>query len=143
MAAVTIMRTYFRVVINVSSETAWTIIDQGINEFDSLVEFTEVDMKTLCTTIHRPGRMIINPMANIDDQPTTICDPGHLISMEAKKRFLMNAYVSMHQARTSRPIDSQLITHTFIISIAPLQEQALDYSKPQAIDKPLGHRCVI
>ena len=47
MDAVKITRAYFQVVINVSSETAWTIIDQGLDDFDSLVEFTEADMKTL------------------------------------------------------------------------------------------------
>ena len=58
MADVTIMRTYFRVVINLSSETARTIIDQGLDDFndfddfDSLVKFSEADMKTLCTTQH-------------------------------------------------------------------------------------------
>ena len=83
MADVEIMRTYFRVVINFSSETAWTIIYQGLGDFDSLVEFTEADMKTLYTTIRRPGGMIINPRANIADQPPNICGPGHLISMVA------------------------------------------------------------
>ena len=61
MAAGAIMRTYFQDVINISAETARTIIDQGLDDFDSLVEFTEADIKTLCTTIHRPGGMINNP----------------------------------------------------------------------------------
>ena len=107
MDAVKITRAYFQVVINVSSETAWTIIDQGLDEFDSLVEFTEEDMKTLCTTIRLPGRIMINPRANIADQPPTIREPGHLISMVAEKQLLMSAYAEMHQSLTSRPIDSQ------------------------------------
>ena len=83
MAAVAIMRTYFRVVINVSEETDRTIIDQGLDDLDSLVEFAKAYMKALCTTIFRPGGMIINPRANIDDQPPTICDSDHFISMVA------------------------------------------------------------
>ena len=83
MAAVAIMRTYFWVVINVSAETARTIIYQGLDDFDSLVEFTKADTKTLCTTICCPGVMIINPRDNIAEQHPTICDPGHLISMVA------------------------------------------------------------
>ena len=120
MAAVTIMRTYFRVVINFSSETAWTIINDGIDDLDSLVEFTEADMKTLCTTIRRPGGMIMNPRTNIDDQLPTIRDPGHLISMVAAKRLLVTAYTAMHQALTSRPIDSHLMTQEFVMSLDPL-----------------------
>ena len=137
MAAVAVMRTYFRDVINVSAETARNIIDQGLGEFDSLVEFTEAYMKTLCTTIRRPDRMINNPRANIADQPPTISDPGHLISMVAEKSLLMTAYAEMYQAYTSRPIDSQFMTRALIMSLAPLREQELGYSKPRAIDKPL------
>ena len=120
------MRTYFRDVINVSAETARTIINQGLDDFDSLVEFTKADMKTLCMIIIPPGGMIINPRANIDDQTLTVCDPGHLISMVAEKRLLMTAYAEMHQSRTSRPIDSQSMTQAFIMSLAHLREQELD-----------------
>ena len=119
MAVVAIMRTYFQVVINILSEMARTIINQVLDDFDSFVEFTEADIKTLCTTICRPGRMIINLRVNIADQPPTIRDPGHLISMVAEKRLLMTAYTAMHQARTSRPIDSQLMTQALIMSLAP------------------------
>ena len=136
MAAVAIMRTYFWFVINVSAETSRTIIDQGLDEFDSLVEFTEADMKTLCTAIRRKGRMIINPRANIADQPPTICDPTHLISMVADKRILMTDYASMHQPCTSIQIDSQSTTRAFIVSLDPLREQELSYIDPQAIYKP-------
>ena len=61
------MITYCRVVINVTAETAQTIIDQELDEFDSLVESTEVDMNTLCTTIRCPDGMIINTRDNIAD----------------------------------------------------------------------------
>ena len=122
MAAVKITRTYFRVVINVSSETARTIIDQGLDDFDSLVEFNEADMNTLCTTIHRPGVMIINLRDNIADQPPTIFDPGHLIYMLSEKRLLMTAYAATHQACTSRPIDPQLMNRAFIMYFSPIRE---------------------
>ena len=125
MAAVAIIITYFRVVISVSVETSRTIIDQGLDDLDSLVEFTEADMKRLCTTILRPGKMVINPRADIPDQPPTIRDPGHLISMIAEKQLLMTAYAEMHHSRTSRPIDSQSMTRSFIIYLAPIREQEL------------------
>ena len=91
----------------------------------------------LCTTIRLPGGMIIILRANIADQPPTIRDSGHLISMVAEKRLIMTAYAAMHQARTLIPIDSQSMTQSFIMYLAPLREQELSYRKPQAIDKPL------
>ena len=87
MDAVAITITYFWVVINVSTETAQTIIDQGLDDFDSLAEFTEADMKTLCTTIRRSDGMIINQRENIIDQNPTIRDPGHLIYMVAIRPY--------------------------------------------------------
>ena len=94
------------------------------------MEFNEVHMKTLCTTIRCPGGMIINPRDNITDQPLTVHDPIHLISMVAEKRLLMTAYVAINQALTSIPIDSQSITRAFIMSLAPLREQDLAYNEP-------------
>ena len=114
-----------------------TIIDQGLNDFNSLVEFAKADMKTLCTTILCPCGMIIYPRANVSYQTSTIRDLGHLISLVADKQLLMTTYVEMHQAHTSRPIDSKLTTREFIMYIAPLWEQELSYSDPQAIDRPL------
>ena len=101
MVAVAITRMYFRVVINVSEETSRTIINQVLDDFDYLVELTEADMKTLCTTILCPCGMIIYPRDIISDQHPTISDPGHLIYMVAEKRILVTAYAEMHQARTS------------------------------------------
>ena len=97
----------------------------------------EAFRKTLYTTIHHPGGMINNPRANIADQPPTIHDPGHIISMLAKKRLLMTAYAAMHQARISRPVESKSTTRAFIMSIAPIREQELAYREPRSIDKSL------
>ena len=139
MTAVPIMRTDFQDIINVSAETARTIIDQELDDFNSLVKFTKADMKTLCTTICRPDRMIINPRANIADQPPTIRDPCHLILMVSEKRILVTAYAEMHQAHASRPIDSQSMTQAFIMTLAPKREQELAYIEPRAIYKPLRY----
>ena len=57
--------------------------------------------------------------------------------MVAEKRLLIIAYATMGQARTLRPIDSQSITQAFIMCLAPLREQELTYSDPQAIYNPL------
>ena len=101
------------------------------------MEFTEADTKTLCTTICCPCGMMINPRESISDQPPTIHDPGHLISMVAEKWLLMTSYAKMHQAHTSRLIESQLMNQSFIMSISPLRKQELAYSDPQEIDNPL------
>ena len=101
------------------------------------MEFTEADTKTLFTTICCPGETIIKKRVNIADQPPTIRDPDHPISIVSEKRLLTTAYAEMHQERTSRPIDSQSMTRSFIMYLAPLRQQELAYSDPQATDNPL------
>ena len=123
--------------MNISAETARTIIYQGLNDFDSLVESFEAHMKTLCTTICCLGAMINNLRVNIAEQTPTIRDPGHLISMGAEKGLLMTAYAAIHQECTSKQIDSQLMTQAFIIYLATLIEKDLAHSKPREINKPL------
>ena len=137
MANIAIMRTYFQDVINVSAETARWIVDQGLDDFDTLKDFSESDMKTLCATARYPGGMIPNPTAHVAGQAPTIRDPGHVITMVAEKRLIMTAYAAMHQTCTSRPINARTMTRPSIMSLAPLRELELAYSDPTPIDKPL------
>ena len=120
MANIVIMRTYFQDVVNVSAEASRIIVDQGLDDFITLVDFSEVDMKTLCAAVCRPGGMIINPQAHVPNQPTEIRDPGHVVSMVSEKRLVMTAYTAMHQQITSRPINARTMTRDFIMSLSPL-----------------------
>ena len=79
MANIAIMRTYFQDVVNVSAETSRIIVDQGLDDFSTLVDFSEADMKTLCATVRRPGGTIANPQAHVENQPAEIRDPGHVV----------------------------------------------------------------
>ena len=108
--------------------------------FDELDGFSENYMRTLCTTIRRPGGSIPNPRVAVRGQPPIIRDPGNVISMVAEKRLILTAYAAMRQTRTSRPINAQTMTRTFIMSLAPLREQERVYKDPVSIEKPLIHR---
>ena len=123
--------------INTSTDTVRTIVNQGLDDFNTLADFSESDMKMLCARVSRSGGMIPNPTANVAGQPPTIRDPGHVISMVAGKRLIMTAYAAMHQTCTSRPINIITTTSPFIISSAPLRELDLTYSDPILIDNPL------
>ena len=80
-----IMRTYLQTVVNFSAATARLITDQGMDDFDELDGFSENYMRTLCTTIRRPGGSIPNPRVAVRGQPPIIRDPGNVISMVAEK----------------------------------------------------------
>ena len=131
------MRTYFADIVSVSAENARTIVDQGLDNFTTLSDFTEDDMKTLSTTVCRPGGIIVNPRAALADQPPTIRDPGHLISVVTEKQLIMMVYAAMHNDRTSRLTNSRLMNREFVIYLVSLRKQELAYSALPAIDKPL------
>ena len=80
-----IMKTYLQAVVNVSAATSRLINDKGMDDFDELDDFSEDDMRTLCTNIRRPGGSITNPRVAVRSQPPIIRDPGNIISMVAEK----------------------------------------------------------
>ena len=100
MAAV-LMRQYLETVVNVSAPTARVMTDQGLDDFDTVTDFTEDDMKTLCVSIRRPGGLVPNPRAADPNQPPEIRNPGHVVSMISEKRLLLTAFAAHHLARTS------------------------------------------
>ena len=65
MANTQAMRAYFQNVINVSAKTVYTIVDQVLDDFASLSDFSEANMKTLYITIRRPGGTIVNPRTSV------------------------------------------------------------------------------
>ena len=137
MASIAIMRNYVADIVNFSAETARTIINQGLDDFTTLSDFTKDDMKTLYTAVCCPGGMIVNPRASLADQSPAICDPGHLISMVVENCLIMTVYAAMHNDHTSRPTNSRSMTREFFMSLVPLCEQELAYISPPASDKPL------
>ena len=132
-----IMRTYLQTVVNVSAATSRLINDKGMDDFDELDDFSEDDMRTLCTNIRRPGGSITNPRVAVRGQPPIIRDPRNVISMVAEERLILTAYAAMHQTRTSSPINAQTMTRTFIMSLVPLREQKLVYKDLVSIANPL------
>ena len=131
-----IMRLYLETVVNISAATVHQITDQGMDDFDELDGFSEDDIRTLCTTIRRPGGTIPNQRVAVRDQLPIIRDPGNVISMVAEKRLILTAYAVMNQTRTSRPINAETTTRAFIMSLSLLREQELAYKDPVSIENP-------
>ena len=122
MAAV-LMRVYLGNVVNVSASTARVMTNQGLDDFDTITNFTEDYMKTLCVSIRRPGGLVANLRAANPGQPAELRNPGHVVSLISEKRLLLPAFAAHHLARISHPINPVSMTRVYITSLSPLREQ--------------------
>lgn len=63
MATVAAVRTYLKSVIGLGddqlgTERANALIAEGLDTFDALVDFNKDDIKSLCSTVRKPGGTI-------------------------------------------------------------------------------------
>ena len=114
-------KVYLENIVSVFTQTARVITDQGLDDFDTLTNFNEENMRTLYVTICHPRGLVPSPRAVDPGQPADICDPGHFISMLAKKCMILMSFTEKNQAQTSRPINATMMTRVLISSLSPLR----------------------
>ena len=99
MANIVVTRNYLQNVIGLTDAAqANAVIDEGITNLEDLADFEEDDIKTLCSSVRRPGGMILlggNPVAN----------PGHNIPAICETRLILAAYAAKIYRSVMRPID--------------------------------------
>ena len=55
-----LMRVYLENVVNVFAPTVQVMTNQGLDDFNTITDFTEDNMKTLYLSIGRPGELVNN-----------------------------------------------------------------------------------
>ena len=93
MAAQAAIRTYLKDVIGLGNdqlgtERANAIIAEGLDGFDALVDFNKDDIKSLCSTVRKPGGTIEDP----NDNTRQISNPGTSIPAISEGRLQLCAY---------------------------------------------------
>ena len=117
MAAAAVMHTFLEGKINVSTTTAQSITDQGLDDFDEIVNLSEEDMKTMCNNVRSLEGNIMNPHTAVVGHPPTIRNPGSVISIVAEKRLALIVYTIIHQSRISCHVDAVTMTQPYITGI--------------------------
>ena len=95
---------------------------QGMDDLVELSLLTDSEVDALCKLVRNPGGM----RAAVGRQPAQP-DRGLAISMVAITNLKLACYYVRHQARTSRPCDSRLITLQRIRRLRPLKTMKLAY----------------
>ena len=91
------MRTYLRDVIGILDPLGRreAIQAEGLNVISDFAEFDREDIKTLCSSVRKPGGVIPNLNAGEAGQPATIPNPGHSIPAICGKRMILAAFTAM------------------------------------------------
>ena len=99
-------RTYLRDVIGVTDprERREAIQSEGLETLNDFLEFDKDGIKTLCSSVRKPGGMIANPNAAVEGQPAQIPNPGFNIPAICEKRMIAATYTARTYDLIGRPI---------------------------------------
>jgi hypothetical protein len=94
---------YFNNTLGIASvDTRNALLDQGLDDFDHFLGFSEEDIEQICANVRKPGGTIANPDAGEDGQPARIPNPGHPIGYLHEKRLKQLCYERNQLVRVQR-----------------------------------------
>ena len=108
--------------------------DQDMNDLSEFKLMTDKEVESLCKVVRRPGGTIPNPSAAVAGQPPTIPNPGIPVSQHAENNLKLMCFYLRFRDRTSRTLDTALITLENVRNIKYLkewEEEHKDVEKPE------------
>ncbi len=126
MAAEAAIRTYLKEIIGLGMDQLGTnranaIIAEGLNSFDTLVDFNKDDIKSLCSTVRKPGGTVVDP----NDNTRTVNNPGMSIPAIAESRLQLSAYGAAIYKKIGRDIDATTLSKNRLTEFK-LHKEAVD-----------------
>jgi hypothetical protein len=116
---------FLRDQINVSSaEVRDKLIDEGVT-FDSIADFDEDDIQSLCASVRRPGGQVQD--ANGD----RVCNDGIAVPYLVEKRLKLACYAARYYTKVGRPIDASLMTWDFISKFDTFKQLQDEHKDPK------------
>ena len=134
MAAQAAIRTYLKDVIGLGNdqlgtERANAIIAEGLDSFDALVDFNKDDIKSLCSTVRKPGGTIEDP----NDNTRQISNPGTSIPAISEGRLQLCAYVTGIYKRIGRTVDATTLSRNRLTEFKYHKEVVDNHDDPDSM----------
>ncbi len=134
MATVAAVRTYLKTVIGLGddqlgTERANAIIAEGLNTFDALVDFNKDDIKSLCSTVRKPGGTIQDP----NDANRQISNPGTSIPAISEGRLQLCAYGTSIYKRIGRSINATTLSRSRLTEFKYHKEVVENHDDPDSM----------
>ncbi len=126
MAAEAAMRTFLKEIIGLGMDALGTdranaIIAEGLNDFDALIDFNKDDIKSLCSTVRKPGGTVVDP----NDNTRTVNNPGMSIPAISESRLQLAAYGAAIYRKIGRRVDATTLSKNRLTEFK-LHKEAVD-----------------
>ena len=134
-AALAELRTYLRTTIGLGMDAAGlgranAIIDEGLETMTDLAEFDQDTMKTLCSSVRKPGGTITDP----NDPNRVISNPGMNIPSLCENRLCMAAYgAGIYQIVGRIPIMPNSLNRNRLRQLKLHRDMIENHSDPEAL----------
>ena len=126
-----LLQTYLREEMKFRTEAkADAVMDEGLDTFDSFLDFSKDDIKTLCNSIRKPGGMI----AGVGLAAATVNNGLHVPAI-AETRLAWAAYAAQYYSMIDRPINSRTMSWNYIQYFNSLKEERDNHTPPDTIPK--------
>ncbi len=133
-AAANAIRTYLKDVIGLGNDQLGTdranaIIGEGLDNFNALVDFNKDDIKSLCSTVRKPGGLMEDP----NDNTRQISNPGTSIPAIAESRLQICAYGSRIYKRIGRNVDATTLSKNRLTEFKYHKEAVDNHDDPDSM----------
>ena len=106
-----------------------TIIAEGLDGFDTLVDFDKDDIISLCSTVRKPGGMVVDP----NHPNRSISNPGTSIPAITKGRLQLCAYGAGIYQRIGRGVDGMTLLKNRLTEFKYHKEAVDDHDDPDGM----------
>lgn len=100
------------------------LIDEGIT-FESIADFVEEDIQSLCASIRRPGGQVVNPDGSVTR------NEGVAVPYLIEKRLKLACYAARYNKLVGCPINAESMTWALIRQFEAFKELQDEHSDPK------------
>jgi hypothetical protein len=111
------------------TERADAIIAEGLDGFDAFVDFDKDDIKSLCSTVRKPGGTIVDP----NDAARQINNPGTSIPAISEGRLQLCAYGAGLYKRIGREVNAQSMSRRRLTKFKYHKEVVENHDDPDSM----------
>ena len=142
MDHIIIMRQYLRNVIGLATDDqANAIISEGIVSLEDFATFQPADIKTLCSSVRKPGGTIKVPNLANPNHNRRIPNPGHTIPALCNTIMVLTAYGAEIYHMIGRPIDTNPLSTNRLKQLNHHKTTIDNHNNPDylpEVSKPFG-----
>lgn len=114
-----------------TNEKANAVMAEGLDTFASFLDFTKDDIKTLCSSIRKPGGVIAGRTRADNDVPNN----GLHVPAIAETRLAWATYAARYYNMIGRPLNADTLSWDYIRYFDSLKEERENHTSPDSIQR--------